>query len=142
MLADVTILRRMAGVTLRVALCGTLLAGMPCGRAQDLGRVFFTPQQRQDMDRRRNTNVGEGAAVVENLVTVNGQVTRSSGKTTTWINGVPQYDTNRGGAPDRIGVESGTTTRGVKVGQTLDRNQGEVRDALQGGEIKINRAAQ
>jgi hypothetical protein len=133
-------LRRVRRAALRLALASALLGAIPCAAAQELGRIFFTPQQRQDLDRRRNLNVTESEVVVESLVTVNGHVARSSGKTTTWINGVPQYDTYRGRAPDRVGVESGGSAVGVKVGQTLDRSRGEVRDTLQGGEIKVNRA--
>lgn len=130
------------GTALRTALAVVLLAAAPWGHAQDVGRLFFTPQQRQDLDRRRELNVTDGpAGVVEPSVTVNGHVTRSSGKTTTWINGVPQYDTYSGRAPDRVAVPSGAAVQGVKVGQTLDHGKGEVRDPLQGGEIKVNRAA-
>jgi hypothetical protein len=140
MLADINPLRRARRATLSVALSSALLGAMPCASAQDLGRIFFTPQQRQDLDRRRNLNVTESEVVVESLVTVNGHVTRSSGKTTTWINGVPQYDTYRGRAPDRVGVDRGDIAVGVKIGQTLDRSTGEVRDTLQGGGIKVNPA--
>ena len=141
MLPDVITLRQAWRVTLGLALTGALLGAIPSASAQDLGRIFFTPQQRQDLDRRRNLNVTEetAAVVVESLVTVNGHVVRSSGKTTTWINGVPQYDTYRGRTPDRVGVESSNSAVGVKVGETLDRSKGEVRDTLQGGEIKVKR---
>jgi hypothetical protein len=143
MLPDVITLRQAAWrVTLSLALTGALLGAIPNASAQDIGRIFFTPQQRQDLDRRRNLNVTEETAVVvESLVTVNGHVVRSSGKTTTWINGVPQYDTYRGRTPDRVGVESSNSAVGVKVGETLDRSKGEVRDTLQGGEIKVKRPA-
>jgi hypothetical protein len=147
MLPDVITFRQALRVPLRLALTGALLGAIPLGAiprasAQDLGRIFFTPQQRQDLDRRRNLNVTEETTVVvESLVTVNGHVTRSSGKTTTWINGVPQYDAYRGRAPDRVGVDRGDTAVGVKIGQTLDRSTGEVRDTLQGGAIKVNPAA-
>jgi hypothetical protein len=142
MLPDVITLRQAWRVTLSLALTGALLGAIPSASAQDLGRIFFTPQQRQDLDRRRNLNVTEETAVVvESLVTVNGHVVRSSGKTTTWINGVPQYDTYRGRTPDRVGVESSNSAVGVKVGETLDRSKGEVRDTLQGGEIKVKRPA-
>lgn len=129
------------GTALRAALAAVLLAAAPWARADDIGRVFFTPQQRQDLDRRRDRNVVETPGVVESAVTVSGQVTRSSGKTTTWINGVPQYDTYRGRAPDRVAITSGAVVQGVKVGQTLDHGKGEVHDPLEGGRIKVNRAA-
>ena len=106
--------------------------------ADDLGRLFFTPQERQELDRRRASNsVDRGEApAVESLVTVNGQVTRSGGKTTTWINGVAHDDTYRSRDPARVGVQG----RSVKVGETLDRSRGAVTDPLQGGEIRINPA--
>jgi hypothetical protein len=109
-------------------------------RADDLGRLFFTPQERQDLDRRR----AAGAAAeqradespAQSLVTLNGQVTRSGGKTTTWVNGVPHDDTYRSRDPARAAVQG----RSLKVGETLDRSRGSVTDPLQGGEIRINRA--
>jgi hypothetical protein len=121
------------------ALCAAAaITGPVPALADDLGRLFFTPQERQELDRRRASNVvdrGEAPAV-ESLVTVNGQVTRSGGKTTTWINGVAHDDTYRSRDPARIGVQG----RSVKVGETLDRSRGAVTDPLQGGEIRINPA--
>jgi hypothetical protein len=73
-------------------------------------------------------------------VTVNGHVTRSSGKTTTWINGVPQYDTYQGRDADRVAVEASGSAVRIKVGQTLERSRGAVTDSLQGGEIRVNPA--
>ena len=129
---------RVAAVALGLGLCSAILGSAGTAAADEIGRLFFTPQQRQELDRRRNTNVVESeTVVVENLVTLNGQVVRSSGKTTTWINGVPQYDAYRGRASDRVGIESGDKSIGVKVGQTLDRSRGEVRDPLAGGQIAV-----
>lgn len=116
---------------------GCALAGAGAARAEEMGRLFFTPQQRQDLDRRRDTNVSEPEAGVESLVTVNGQVSRSSGRTTTWINGVPQYDAYRGRSADRVAIDSGSAAVGVKVGQTLDRGRGQVQDPLQGGTVSV-----
>ena len=102
--------------------------------ADELGRLFYTPQQRQELDRRRASNVQEKEAVVESSVTVSGNVVRSSGKTTTWVNGVPQYDTYSGRDPARVHLPDGT----VKIGQTLDRARGEVKDGLDGGTVRVN----
>jgi len=104
---------------------------------QELGRLFFTPQQRQELDRRRQMNVVEAEAVVENSVTVNGHVARSSGKTTTWINGQPQDDTYRGRDPARVAIDAGNARVGVKVGETFDRTRGEARDLVGPGEIRV-----
>jgi len=130
--------RPLRAVVRVAAACALLLPALPAV-AQDVGRLFFTPQQRQELDRRRANNVAdEGGPVVESSVTVNGHVTRSSGKTTTWINGVPQYDTYHGKAPDRVAVESGDAAVRVKVGETLERSRGEVKDPLQGGTVRVN----
>jgi len=119
-------------------LCVAITALQPVmSFAQELGRLFYSPQERQELDRRRQSDVVEPEAVVENLVTVNGQVTRSSGKTTTWINGVPQDDTHRGRDPGRVAVDGGTSRVPIKVGQTLDRSRGQVSDTLHGGKIGI-----
>ncbi len=72
-----------------------------------LGRLFFTEQQRQDLDRRRQANIQETAVVVESTVTVNGQVSRSSGRSTTWINGVPQESARKPLDPARVTLPGG-----------------------------------
>jgi hypothetical protein len=110
-----------------------LLPAAPAA-ADELGRLFFTPQQRQELDRRRASNIQEKEVVIESSVTVNGHVARSSGKTTTWVNGVPQYDTHSSRDPARVHLQDGT----LKIGQTLDRARGEVKDNLQGGTVRVN----
>jgi hypothetical protein len=113
--------------------------------AEELGRLFFTPQQRQELDRRREANVMEsGTTTVESTMTINGHVARSSGKATTWINGVPQYDNHRTRDPARVtvGGSEGEPPVEVKIGQTLDKTRGEVKDGLGGGRIVIRRDRQ
>ena len=123
-----------ARVLLALALAGSAGLAPATAGADDLGRLFFTPQQRQDLDRRRESNIQEKEVVIESSVTVNGHVTRSSGKTTTWVNGVPQYDAYAGRDPARVHLPDGT----LKIGQTLDRTRGEVKDNLQGGTVRVN----
>jgi hypothetical protein len=119
---------------------GALVLGVATGQvaAQErLGRLFFTEQQRQDLDRRRQANIQEAATVVESFVTVNGQVSRSSGRSTTWLNGVPQDTARRPLDPARVTVPGGDGAPSVnlKIGQTLDKIRGEVRDPVGGGRI-------
>jgi len=113
--------------------------------AEELGRLFFTPQQRQDLDRRRATNRAEEETpqIKEGPLTLEGHVQRSSGKTTTWINGVPQYDSHSSRDPARITVAPNVGEPGVslKIGQIYERMSGEVRDNLQGGEITVGKPA-
>jgi hypothetical protein len=142
--------RRLAASSTRARLLRTLcaawilLAAGPAA-AEELGRLFFTPQQRQELDRRREANIQEsGTFTVESTMTVNGHVSRSSGRTTTWINGVPQYDSHRTRDPARItvGGSEGEPPVDLKIGQTLDKTRGEVKDELGGGRITIRRGAQ
>ena len=107
--------------------------------AENLGRLFFTPQQRQDLDRRRQANIQDSAASAESLVTVNGQVSRSSGKTTTWINGVPQANAKKPRDPAQVTLPGGEGEASVtlKIGQTLDKVRGKIRDGLGEGRIAV-----
>lgn len=104
----------------------------------ELGRLFYTPQQRAELDHKRATNAVEAEVVVERLVTVNGRVSRSSGKTTTWINGVPQFDVYKGRDPSAVSIDDNGTDTKVSVGDTLDRARGEVHPAVPSGDIEIH----
>src|SRR5882762_3600487 len=119
---------------------GAFLLGIATGQvaAQEiLGRLFFTEQQRQELDRRRQANIREAAVIVESTVTVNGQVSRSSGRSTTWINGVPQESARRPPDPARVTLPGGEGAPSVslKIGQTLDKVRGEIRDPVASGRI-------
>jgi hypothetical protein len=124
----------------RRLVAGVFLLGVATGQAagqENLGRLFYTEQQRQELDRRRQANIRESAIVVESFVTVNGQVSRSSGKSTTWINGVPQDNARKPLDPARVtlpGAE-GAPSVSLKIGQTLDKIRGEVSDPVAGGKI-------
>ena len=117
------------------------LAAPAAAAAEELGRLFFTPQQRQDLDRRRASNRAEEEApqIKEGPLTLDGRVQRSSGRTTTWINGVPQYDSYTSRDPAKLTVVPNEGEPGVslKIGQTYERSSGTVRDELEGGEVRI-----
>ena len=121
----------LAGALL-LACCG------PAAAAESLGRLFFTPQQRQDLDRRRQANIQESAVTANSSLTVNGQVSRSRGKNTVWINGVPQENTRNPADPARVVLPAGqgeSSSVNVKIGQTLDRVRGKVKDPIEDGKI-------
>ena len=119
-----------------------LLAATPALGAEELNRLFLTPQQRADLERRRASNVPAVAAAVavtvETLITVNGHVRRSGGNTTTWINDQAQNDMPRTTDPATVSLSpvEGEASISLRVGQTLDKGKGEVRDGLNGGEVK------
>lgn len=115
----------------------------PQAAADELGRLFFSPQQRQELDRRRQLNIQEVTVTSTDLITVNGQISRSSGKSTTWINGVPQDDTHKGKDPTAVTLGGSETESSVtiKIGQTIDKTRGAITDGLAGGEVKTRPAA-
>ena len=127
------------GIAGRLFFVGFLLglAAGPAAAQEILGRLFFTAQQRQDLDRRRQANIREAAVVVESSVTVNGQVSRSSGRSTTWINGVPRESARKPPDPARVTLPGGEGAPSVslKIGQTLDKVRGEIRDPAVDGRI-------
>ena len=126
-----------------IALTLLFLRAPAAAAAEELGRLFLTPQQRQDLDRRRATNRAEEEApqIREGPLTLEGHVQRSSGRTTTWINGVPQYDNHAGRDPARLTVVPNEGEPGVslKVGQIYERMSGEVRDNLHGGQVTVGK---
>lgn len=126
-----------------LALMLACLGSSAAAAAEPLGRLFLTPEQRQDLDRRRATNRAEEEApqIREGPLTLEGHVQRSSGKSATWINGVPQYDSQSSRDPAKVTVVPNEGEPGVdlKVGQTLERSSGGVRDGLAGGEVKVQR---
>ncbi|MBK8525067.1 MAG: hypothetical protein IPL58_14015 [Betaproteobacteria bacterium] len=124
----------------------------PGGAAAEeaMGRLFFTQEKRELLDRQRALNILESEVIAEDpQIVVNGQVRRSSGKRTTWINGQAQDDTQtRTGViahpaaqgHERVIIESGDDPRAaVRVGETLSRGTQETHDVLGDGKIMINR---
>ncbi len=139
---------------LNVALLAAALAvaGAGSAQAQELGRLFFTPEQRAALDARRKARVPDkpaAAPVTESPVSrVNGAVQRGEGRSTVWVNGemIPE-NAQAGGArvaprgpnPGRVSIPLGenASPRDLRVGESLDRGSGEVRDLIGEGEIRI-----
>ncbi len=107
-------------------------------KADSLGRLFFTTEQRAQLDRERARNMNlaakksaatsrkesrqAGAEEAYSVLTVDGIVQKHGGPRTVWINGVPQNaSTSRGLAPDEHVVTAPGKTQAirVKVGQKL-----------------------
>lgn len=138
------------------ALALALLALAPVApHAQELGRLFLTPEQRAALDARRKARIPDKPAavpVVESpTTTVDGLVRRQGGRSTVWVNGVPspegvQADGARV-APGRRSAPTVSITVGederqfeLKPGQKLDRGTGEVTDVLGDGAVKMGPA--
>jgi hypothetical protein len=117
---------------------------MQGAQAQELGRLFFTPEQREALDARRRARVPDkpaAAPVVASPVTrVDGYVKRSTGPSTVWVDGEALTDTAPdGGRVPVNGGEGGARAR-LKPGESLDRGNGAVRDVIGDGEIRVQRA--
>lgn len=119
-----------------------LLAGPALTQAGELGRLFFTPEERAAMDKERllaglpTPRTADIAPSMEN-VTFNGYVKRSSGASTVWLNGTQHPDrrnrigvTEKNHAPGEIAVKLPDSSRvySLKVGQTLIPGNGEIRE--------------
>ena len=147
-------MKRIVMIAARTALVavGITLLCTASAQAQELGRLFFTPEQRAALDARRKARVPDkpaAAPVTESPVTrVNGAVRRSGGKSTVWVNGemIPedaQADsarvTPRSAKPGSVSIPAGDNAQrhDLRVGESLDRGSGEVRDVIGEGEIKI-----
>ena len=120
--------------------------------AQELGRLFLTPEQRSALDARRKARIPDKPAavpVVESPTTkVDGYVQRQGGRSTVWLNGVPSPE---GAQPDGIQVGQSRRDSGgvsitlgeserrfeLKPGQKLDRGSGEVTDVVGDGAVKV-----
>lgn len=131
-------------------LLAVALAGAPFGTtAQELGRLFLTPEQRATLDARRKARLPDkpAAVVVASPTTrMDGFVLRSDGKSTIWVNGEPTREGDQPDAP-RVGDrphegisiptgESGSRAR-LKPGQAVDVGTGEVRDVIGRGGIRV-----
>ena len=140
----------LAGAALLVS--GSLLAGVPSAQAQELGRLFFTPEQRAALDARRKARLPDKPAATtateSPFTRVDGAVQRGGGKSTVWVNGemIPedaQADGARiapsGPAAGHVLIPAGegTQRQDLRVGETLDRASGEVRDVVGEGEVRI-----
>jgi len=130
--------------------CALLAPGATAAQEQ-LGRLFFTPEQREALDARRRARLPDkpAAVAVSPTTRIDGYVKRSSGKSTLWVDGYAVRDGSHpdglrvraGRDPSRVTVRIGEDGRPieVKVGQTLDRGNGEVTDPLGGGEVRVER---
>jgi hypothetical protein len=117
--------------------------------AQDLGRLFFTPEQRDALDARRKARLPDKPTALAPSPTtrIDGSVTRSSGRSTLWIDGAAVPDgtqpeglrIRRSSDASRVIVVVGEDGRRIdlRVGETLDRASGEVKSVIGDGEVRI-----
>jgi hypothetical protein len=132
-----------------VLACAALAPG--AAAAQELGRLFFTPEQREALDARRKARLPDKpvAAAPSPTTRIDGSVQRSSGRSTLFVDGAAVPDgtqpeglrIRRTGDPGRVVVTVGEGGGRVdlRVGETLDRATGEVKSVLGDGELRVRR---
>lgn len=133
---------------LRALLAGLIALGISPCQAQELGRLFFTQDQREALDARRKARVPDkpaAAPVVASPTTrLDGYVRRSGGRSTVFIDGqsvpegsaeAPRVEPRSDG---RVPVSVGEGARvPLKPGEVVDRGSGEVRDVIGGGRVEV-----
>ncbi|OGQ98444.1 MAG: hypothetical protein A2505_06465 [Deltaproteobacteria bacterium RIFOXYD12_FULL_55_16] len=112
--------------------------------AEPIGRLFFRAAERAQFDQLRNDNALENARAGRPAQTekfsLNGLVRRSGGKTTAWVNQMPQRENEKQEvtvlkSPARspfipLKLPSGKQVR-LKPGQTFDTLSGKVREGYE-----------
>ncbi len=111
-------------------------------QAQELGRLFFTPEQRAALDARRKARVPDRPAVtsvISPTTRLDGYVKRSGGRSTVFVNGeallegttdAPQIEPERRGGRVPVSGGDGRPRVELRPGEVLDRDTGAVRDVL------------
>lgn len=107
--------------TFRIALLFLALTTvMPIAWADELGRLFYTPKQRVqlDVEHARNATPEDSP----NVISIDGIVQRHGGERTVWINGVPQAagrSDERAPASVPVAIPGQSQPVEVKVGQKV-----------------------
>jgi len=128
------------------ALAGLSLCGNPSLAAEPLGRLFFTPAQRAQLDAARNQKkraavtgtISEEAAPLPEILTYGGVVRRSDGKSTVWLNNraVDGREAAAGTVAGQIRADGTLTLRApqadrrveLKVGQSMEVGSGVIEE--------------
>lgn len=129
-------------------LAGCFLLAASSAWADPLGRLFLSPERRAVLERQRQLNIQEVQTIEGSTVTLDGVVTRSSGKTTVWVNQRPQNEnalgtgitaTVSGKEPGKVVVTPGDESpTSLKVGESINRGTREKTDALGDGRITVD----
>lgn len=132
----------------RWILLWSLLLGLPLTGHTDqeppsLGRLFFTPAQRQALELQRR---GQAQGLEGDSISLKGIVQGSSGRRSFWIND----QLSHGDTPDRAArllsrhpgrallKVQGASAIALGVGESFNRASGERQDILDGGTVAVH----
>ncbi|MDP2142510.1 MAG: hypothetical protein Q8J80_00110 [Gallionella sp.] len=105
---------------IRIALCMLALTTSAPAVAEKLGRLFYTPEQRAQLDSEHARDAAPADS--PNVMSIDGIVQRHGGERTVWINGVPQV---AGRSDDRapesvpVAIPGQSQPVKIKVGQKV-----------------------
>lgn len=131
----------------RLIACLLAAATMPAAAAEapQVGRMFFTPTQRAQLDVARaqraratlateNTEEAATAAPVAQSLTYDGVVRRADGSTTVWINSRPVNPKDPAGPVivGRVRADGGVSLQMPQSGRTVDLKPGQSVELLSG----------
>lgn len=127
----------------------SVLVGAPAA-AEELGRLFLTPEQREALDARRRARLPDkpaAAATASPTTRVDGYVQRSGGRSTVWVNGqsvaedAPDASARIARGAPGVSLRLGEDGRDVRtqVGQSIDSLTGDVKDPLGDGQVRVKR---
>ncbi len=94
---------------------------LPAHAADSLGRLFYSPQQRAQLDFSYARNATETGGTAP-ILTINGIVQKDGGPRTVWINGVAQKSPHSGNASltsQTVTVPGKSGTIRLKVGDKI-----------------------
>ena len=112
--------------------------------AEPLGRLFFTPAQRNTLDAGKQlAKPRQAAPNGPRAATLNGVVTRSDGESMIWVNG---HSVSRSGSPNasashsdpaaaRVELQGAGGRVKLKVGQRFDRSTGKVQESYESAPV-------
>lgn len=130
----------------RLLLSALALVAAHAFAAEPLGRLFFTPAQRAQLDTARSqksratlASEREESTPVPEVITYNGVVRRSDGKSTVWINnreinereeigGLPLVGRVRSDGRVTLELPQGSRSIDLKVGQSVDITSGTIEE--------------
>ena len=125
----------------RSRICRTLASvslvintGAQAAEPPTLGRLFFTPEWRANIERQRELADRQTRTHESGALRLDGVVMRSTGQSTAWINHRPQSGSDSGTHLENLG-----DLADLKVGATLDRATGKTTGGLADGEIRVSR---
>lgn len=113
---------------LRLLVAATIAqASAETTEATEIGRLFFTPQERETLDRSRDWGLPNAGAAADIRLQVDGRIRRSTGRNTVWVNGVPRDE-----AP-------GDAAAGLRAGESWQPATRTKHDLIGDGRIAVHR---